>query len=421
MYLDDLRSRQFRGEAAGLASVCSAHPDVIRESLRLARRFGVPALIESTCNQVNQFGGYTGSTPAEFAASVKGFADEMDLASERLLLGGDHLGPSAWQHEPAPSALHKASDLVRDYVRAGFVKLHLDCSMRLADDPPGGPQPEVVAERAAQLACIAEQSNGRELRYVIGTEVPPPGGATRHEKGPRPTCPEDAARAVELHRLAFRKQGLDAAWDRVVALVVQPGVEFGDDFVAEYQPAAAAELSQFIQTQSLVYEAHSTDYQPRLALQQLVRDHFAILKVGPALTFAYREAVFALALIEDELFPAEDSSNLMGVIDQAMLQNTEHWEKYYAGSPTEQAFKRRYSLSDRIRYYWTQPAVQSALQRLMRNLHAREIPVTLMSQYLPLEKEALLAHDFAFSPEAVISERIARRLEDYFAACYPEA
>ncbi len=421
MYLDDLRSRQLRGEAAGLASVCSAHPDVIHETLRLARRFGVPALIESTCNQVNQFGGYTGTTPEAFAACVKSFADEVDLPFDCLLLGGDHLGPSVWQHEPARSALQKASDLVRDYVRAGFLKLHLDCSMRLADDPPGGPQPEVVAERAARLAWVAEQSNGPGLRYVIGTEVPPPGGATGHEKGPPPTRPEDAACALELHRLAFRKQGLEAAWDRVVALVVQPGLEFGDDFVAEYQPGAAEALSQFIPTQSLVYEAHSTDYQPRAALRQLVRDHFAILKVGPALTFAYREAVFALAMIEDELFPAEECSNLMGVIDQAMLRHSGHWEKYYTGSPAEQAFKRRYSRSDRIRYYWTQPAVRSALERLMRNLHAREIPVSLMSQYLPVEQEALLAHGFAFSPEAVISERIAGRLGDYFAACYPTA
>ena len=421
MYLDDVRSRQVRGEAVGIASVCSAHPAVIRETMRLARHFGVPALIESTCNQVNQFGGYTGTNPSTFAASVRALADEIDLPFDCLLLGGDHLGPSVWQLEPARSALQKASDLVRDYVQAGFVKLHLDCSMRLADDPPGGPEPEVVAVRAAQLAAIAEHSNGGSLRYVIGTEVPLPGGATQHDKHPHTTRVEDASSAVEVHRRAFRRQGLDAAWDRVIALVVQPGVEFGDDFVADYQPDHAGDLSRFIMTQAMIYEAHSTDYQPRAALEQLVRDHFAILKVGPALTFAYREAVFALAMIEDELFPPGESSNLIGVIDQAMLRHPDHWKMYYAGSPAEQALKRRYSLSDRIRYYWSQPKVQSALQRLIRNLHSRQIPNPLMSQYLPLEQEALLEHGFAFSPEAVISERIARSLGDYFAACYPQA
>ncbi len=421
MYLDEIRRTQMGGEAAGIVSVCSAHPDVIREALRLARRFGVPALIESTCNQVNQDGGYTGVTPAAFAAFVRNLADEIDLPLDCLILGGDHLGPSVWQGETAASAMRKAADLVSHYVRAGFVKLHLDCSMRLGDDPQDGPTPQVVAERAAWLASIAEGCDGDGLRYVVGTEVPPPGGAARSEHRPRLTCVDDASRALELHRLAFKRQRLDLAWDRVVALVVQPGVEFGDDFVSEYAPTEASDLARFMETQSLVYEAHSTDYQSPPALRELVRDHFAILKVGPALTFAYREAVFALAMIEDELFPAEQASSLLGVIDQTMLRHPEHWEKYYAGPATEQAFKRRYSLSDRIRYYWSQPRVQIALKCLFANLRSREIPASLMSQYLPMEKDALLAHGFSFSPEAVISERIARRLRDYFAACYPNA
>lgn len=421
MYLDDVRSRQARHEVAGIVSVCSAHPDVLRETLRLARSVGVPALIESTCNQVNQFGGYTRLTPAAFVTSVRGLADEIDLPFDGLILGGDHLGPSPWQHEPAASALQKAADLVQHYVRAGFLKLHLDCSMRLADDPASGPSPEVIAERAAQLASVAESCDGGDLRFVIGTEVPPPGGALESGRAPRLTCVEDAARTIELHRHAFLKLGLEAAWDRIIALVVQPGVEFGDDFVCDYDSTMAGDLSRFIETQALVYEAHSTDYQPRSALQELVRDHFAVLKVGPALTFAYREAVFALSMIEDELFPAAEASNLRRVIEAAMLHHPEHWQRYYEGPASSQAFKRRYSLSDRIRYYWPEPAVQLALKRLFSNLHASKVPRSLISQYLPLEQDALLAHGFDFSPEALISERIARRLQDYFSACYPDA
>ncbi len=421
MYLDELVNRQLHGEAVGLASVCSAHPDVIRETLRLARRFDVPALIEATCNQVNQFGGYTGVNPAAFVASVRCLADEVDLPIDRLILGGDHLGPSVWQHEPSQAALPKAADLVRDYAAAGFTKLHLDCSMRLADDPLDGPAPELVAERAAQLAGVAERSGRGELRYIIGTEVPPPGGAPEVEAGPRPTRVEDAARAIELHRLAFGKQGLEHAWDRVIALVVQPGLEFGDESIFEYQPDQAVDLRDFIETQTLVYEAHSTDYQSPATLRQLVRDHFAILKVGPALTFAYREAVFALSMIEDELVPRGERSDLRQVVERAMRSRPEYWQKYYKGTAAEQALKRRYSLSDRIRYYWTDPDVQSAVKQLTRNLHARKVPLALLSQFLPLEKDSLLEHGFAFSPEAVISERIARRLGEYFAACYSAA
>ena len=95
-------------------------------------------------------------------------------------------------------------------------------------------------------------------------------------------------------------------------MVVQPGVEFGDDFVLPYRPEAAKELSRFIEDQPMIYEAHSTDYQTRAALTSLVHGHFAILKVGPGLTFAFREAVFALAMIENEM---------LGILQHHIIQN----------------------------------------------------------------------------------------------------
>ena len=50
------------------------------------------------------------------------------------MLGGDHLGPYVWRAEPADEAMAKARDLVRDYVAAGYTKIHLDASMRLGGD-----------------------------------------------------------------------------------------------------------------------------------------------------------------------------------------------------------------------------------------------------------------------------------------------
>jgi D-tagatose-1,6-bisphosphate aldolase subunit GatZ/KbaZ len=419
MYLDEVRAAQARGVALGVTAVCSAHADVLRETLRLAHLAGVPALIESTCNQVNQFGGYTGMTPAQFAEQVHGLAEECAASADGLLLGGDHLGPSVWRTEPAQAAMQKACDLVREYVRAGFVKLHLDCSMRLEDDAPRGPGPQTIAERAAQLARVAEDCSHGDLRYVIGTEVPSPGGAAADTHELHITAVEDASEAIELHRQAFDKLGLRAVWDRVVAVVVQPGVEFGDDFVSEYQPTEARALSRFIETRALMYEAHSTDYQSPQALRRMVRDHFAILKVGPALTFAYREAVFVLAKIEDQLYPPEERSNLIQVVDQAMVRNPEHWKGYYRGSEAEQAHQRRYSLSDRVRYYWSEAGVQDAVQHLRRNMNAQPVPRAHMEELSPEDKEALTASGLALTFEAVISARISRRLQDYFTACKP--
>ena len=173
-------------------------------------------------------------------------------------------------------------------------------------------------------------------RYIIGTEVPIPGGATAHEEGVSVTKAEDVRQTIQVTREAFLREGLESAWERVVGVVVQPGVEFGDDFVLPYQPSAAKELSKFIESQPMVYEAHSTDYQTREALTNLVRDHFAILKVGPGLTFAFREAVFALAMIENELFPEDQRSNIIQVLDDVMVKHPEHWKKYYHGDEAGQ-------------------------------------------------------------------------------------
>jgi len=412
MYLDEIVAAQKRGEAKGITSVCSAHPQVIKQTLMVCQSFRVPPLIEATCNQVNQFGGYTGMAPSAFVQHVRDIAEEIDCPFEKVILGGDHVGPSVWQHEPADVAMEKAKVLVRDYVLAGFTKIHLDCSMRLADDPPGSLDVEVSARRTAHLAKVAESYAGEELRsnlrYVIGTEVPVPGGATGHEEVVSVTKVEDARQTVEVTRDAFLREGLAEAWEKVIGLVVQPGVEFGDESVHPYRPEAARELSQFIKTQSLVFEAHSTDYQSPDALKELVREHFAILKVGPALTFAYREAIFALATIEDELFPASQRSNILQVLDEAMLQQPQHWKKYYSGDEASQASKRKYSLGDRIRYYWSRPEVENSLGKMMQNLGTFPLPNSLLSEHVG--KKELNARE-------VIGHKIEDVLRDYLIAC----
>ena len=422
--LDEIVRAQKRGEARGIASICSAHPYVLQSAMRQAAQTGAPVLVEATCNQVNQFGGYTGMTPAAFVQFARRIAAENNLPLERLLLGGDHLGPSPWQDGPMERAMGRAADMVRAYVQAGFTKIHLDASMKLGDDNPARPlEVELSARRAAWLAKAAEESLAKVsepsqgLRYVIGTEVPIPGGATAHEDGVSVTRVEDARRTVEATHAAFLEAGLDAAWERVLAVVVQPGVEFGDDFVLDYKSAAARDLSLFSETTSLVYEAHSTDYQTREALRSLVRDHFAILKVGPGLTFAFREAVFALAKIEDELFPPENRSNLIQTLDNAMVQHPEHWAKYYRGDQAEQAFKRRFSLSDRVRYYWPRPEVRSALEKMLHNLESVSLPLALVGQYFPRQVDEVRSRRLDLSPRALIDHHIRSVLDDYTFAC----
>jgi D-tagatose-1,6-bisphosphate aldolase subunit GatZ/KbaZ len=422
--LQEMVAAQKRGEAQGVWSCCSANPFVLDAAFRAADELGTTVLVESTSNQVNQEGGYTGATPAEFAASLVRQAEAAGLPPERALFGGDHLGPHPWQSQPAADAMPKAEEMIRQYVRAGATKIHLDASMRLADDPPGALDQTTGAERTADLcaAAEAERPAGSEGPvYVIGTEVPIPGGEQDETPELQVTRPEDAARTLELTRAAFRSRGLEPAWDRVVGLVVQPGVEFGDDQVHEYDPAAARALSAFIEgVPGIVFEAHSTDYQKEEGLRALVRDHFAILKVGPWLTFAGREAVFALAAMEEEWLGHRTGvalSDLRRVVDEVMQRDPVHWRSYYRGDEERLRFARQFSFSDRIRYYWPRPEVQAALERLLSNLEAHPVPLPLLSQHLPGPYRAVREGRIAPDPRDIIRFRIREVIEIYTRAC----
>ena len=393
----DLLSANRNGQAKGVYSVCSAHPDVLEACCKQAIADKSMLLIESTSNQVDQFGGYTGMKPSDFVRYVYSIADKTGLPQNMILLGGDHLGPNPWKNLPAEKAMDYAKTLIRDYVLEGYEKIHLDTSMFCTDDTGDRLKPlddEIVAARAASLCKIAEETYTKYRGgssgpvYIIGTEVPVPGGAQETGNEVIPTKPGDLEKTIFITRQHFLQAGFTDAWERVVGVVVQPGVEFGDDWVFGYQREKSKDLSnKIMQFDRFVYEAHSTDYQSESALKHLVEDHFCILKVGPWLTFAYREALFALESIEIEIMGKErhDLSRLRDTLEKVMLENPTYWKKYYHGNPDQQAFKRKYSFSDRSRYYWPVAAIEWSRQKLFENLRKNKIPLSLLSQWMPVQ------------------------------------
>ena len=420
-----LRSNRLSGRG-GVYAVCSAHPAVIEAAVQQSVKDGALLLVESTSSQVNQFGGYTGMNPSQFANFVQSAAKSVRLPANRVVLGADHSGPFPWRHEASSSAIEKAQTLVRDCVTAGYQKIHLDASMACGDD--GGSLTEkTVADRAAILCQAAEEayrklpSGSPQLVYVVGTEVPAPGGESVDVHTPVVTKAEDAHRTLEAFRHAFTERGLSSAWERVIALVVQPGVDFGSNSIFDYDRAKAHSLSAALSKHpGIVFEAHSTDYQSPQALARMVEDHFAILKVGPWLTFAFREAVLALSAIERELFTNRSGrqlSNVREALEAAMLRNPANWQSYYHGAEDEVRRDLIYGFSDRCRYYWNQPEVQKELAQLFDNLGSSQIPLTLVSQYLPLEYEAIRAGQLQAVSEQMISHHIQRVLHVYADAC----
>lgn len=415
--LRTLAARDSAGHQRGIYSVCSAHPLVIEASMQQAQADGTPLLIEATCNQVNQFGGYTGLQPADFVRFVRGIAAQVGFAENQLIFGGDHLGPNPWRHQPANEAMAHARDLLRAYAAAGFRKLHLDASMRCADDPDQLSD-EVVAARAASLCEAVEAIAPGVAVYVVGTEVPVPGGATEELDHLQVTSLAAARHTLAVHEAAFQALQLHSAWDRVIALVVQPGVEFDHTQVIDYRPEMAIELSAFQKAQQkLVFEAHSTDYQCAAALARLVDDGFAILKVGPGLSFALREALYALELVERELIAEPNRSQLRTTVEAEMLAHPGDWQSYYSGNAAHQAQMRVFSYSDRVRYYWGRPLIADATRRLLTNLETVTISENLVSQYLPHQYTAYRLGRIGRSAKALLLDRVRDAIRPYAHAC----
>ncbi|OUQ24298.1 class II D-tagatose-bisphosphate aldolase, non-catalytic subunit [Massilimicrobiota sp. An134] len=434
--LKELINRKNKGEVVGIYSACSANEYVLQAVIEKAAKTNSVALIEATANQCDQNGGYTGMTPKDFRSYCLDLAKKAGLSENRLFLGGDHLGPLTWTHLNEAEAMENAKVLIQHYVLAGFTKIHIDTSMRVADDDPNAPlSDEVIARRGACLAKVANEAYKELLKtepeaikpvYIVGSEVPIPGGqqSQTEDTGMQVTKVEDFKATVEAFKKAFAEENISDIWEDVIAVVVQPGVEEKDAGCTEYDRSKAADLIAAIKEYpTLIFEGHSTDYQTKYKLRELVEDGVGILKVGPGLTFSMREGLFALARIEEEAFHDTDveTSHIIDVLEEEMLKDPSKWLKYYTGNDNERYIKRKYSFSDRCRYYMPSQPMQTAKKVLMDNLNSLpEIPLNLISQFMPIQytkiREGLLEN----KAEELLKDRITNTIDEYLFATHQE-
>ncbi|MDO6591903.1 tagatose-6-phosphate kinase [Loktanella sp. D2R18] len=396
-------------------SVCSAHPDVIAACLRLAKERDVPVIIEATSNQVNQFGGYTGMNPADFIAFALGIAKDTGVDPERIIFGGDHLGPQAWRSEPPQVAMEKAREMIAAYVAAGFTKIHLDCSEGCAGEPAQVGD-DLCAARAADLAQVAEGASTapHTLSYIVGTEVPPPGGARHDDETVLPTDPADAARTISITKQAFAAAGLAHVWPRVRALVVQPGLEFAPAHVHKFDETQPDFLTPVLADEAqMSFEAHSTDYQVPSVFRDLARRHFSVMKVGPALTFAYRQAIYALAAVQAW---REDGPGVPAVMAALMADDPGYWAGHYHGDEPMQKLMCHFGYADRIRYYWAKPEAQKAVAELEAKIDTDPPADPALMQYFShdvIERAAVLQDRGLATAKSFVHAQIELALAPY--------
>ena len=421
--MQEMMEKRRQGIKCGIPSYCTANELALEIAIRRAKMLNQPVLIEATANQVNQYGGYTGMLPKDFYKLVLDMAAAIDLPEQMVILAGDHLGPLTWQNLPEAEAMEKSIELVYQYTRAGFTKIHLDTSMKVADDAEGLLSTEVIARRGATLykAAIkgyeelkAEKPDAIRPVFVIGSEVPIPGGAQEAEDSLAVTSVEAFKDTVATYKRVWEEEGVGEGMNDVIAVVVQPGVEFGDDQVFLYDHDAATELCAALKEfPEVCFEGHSTDYQSAKCLKAMVEDGIAILKVGPALTYGLREALFSMSLMENELVPAEERSNFIDVLEETMLANPGNWQKHYHGDEKQLHLARKYSFSDRARYYMGQPEVLAAMEKLFTNLNTYKIPLNMLHQYMPLTYAKVRDGELPLEAKELAMDGVTNFMLDY--------
>lgn len=421
--IQQMMDQRREGKICGIESVCSANGFVLEVALKRSKLFNAPVLIEATANQVNQFGGYTGMYPKDFYEMVLKMAAEIGVPENHIILGGDHLGSLTWQNLPETEAMEKSETLVYQYARAGFTKIHLDTSMKVADDPEGLLSTETIARRGATLykaamkgyeELKAEKPDAMRPVFVIGSEVPIPGGAQEAEDTLAVTKPEAFRDTVATYRRVFKEEGIEDGMNDVVAVVTQPGVEFGDDQVFLYDHDAATELCAALnEFPEVCFEGHSTDYQSKECLKRMVEDGIAILKVGPALTYGLRESLFSLSMMEKELVPEEKQARFIETLEKVMLEKPDNWKKHYHGDEKQLALCRKYSFSDRCRYYIGLSEVVESINKLFENLREYPIPMNMLHQYMPISYIKVRDGIIPLDPRELALDGVVAFMEDY--------
>ena len=411
--------RNRAGEAIAVPSICTSHVNVIEICMRRAAELQRPLVVEATSNQVNQFGGYTGMVPQDFSNLVRRTAENNGLGDSLYVLGGDHLGPQAWRDQPSDVAMSRACEMVRAYVDAGFRKIHLDCSEGCANDPEQLDD-EVNARRSARLAkeCLEAARDPEALLFVVGTEVPPPGGARADtDHCVLPTSPEAGDRTLVAHRQAFEAAGIGDAWSQVAGLVVQPGVEFAPTEVFHLPMQSDLGFLSMLQNwPGISLEAHSTDYQFPKVYPRLAELGFAFQKVGPALTFAWREAVYGLDMLRT-LGGWASQRSVASVMEDLMSEHPEYWRAHYVGTDEELTQMLHTSYADRIRYYWSFEEAKKSVDRLLNDLTTRTLNRPFLEQMFVgdvLDRaEILVGRDGLSQGSALIAANVEASFDRY--------
>ncbi len=342
-----------------LPSFCTANFDVIHSIFYYCHINKLPCLIECTSNQVNQDGGYTSNTPKKFANKINKLRKKIKLNQSQLFLGGDHLGPLAWKKNTNKTALKKSIKLINSFLNANFDKIHVDTSTMCKDDV--FINNDIIFDRTLKILnskIIKKKIYDKFL--VIGSEVPLSG--SNDDK----TVITTSLEKIKIEALKFR-DFLESTHlkKRNFGLVIEPGMKYMNSSIKKPIFTKFLNKKKFSKINNFVFEAHSTDYQPKKILLKLVDNNFKFLKVGPELTYNYSRSLFFMNKIENKFFK-NSTSDIKKSILLSMKQNNKYWKEYYDKNNNLLLLN---SKLDRSRYYLNEKNVENSIRILRNNIN----------------------------------------------------
>ena len=388
-----------------LPSFCSSNFDVLKSIMIFAKYQNFPVLIESTSNQVNQYGGYSGLKPFQFEKKIRRLAKFIKLNNKSLMIGGDHLGPLPWKDLDEATAMKNSKKLVKDCLKAKYKKIHIDTAIICRGEKKI--DRHTVIQRCDEILSVFSKKDFDNVFLVIGTEVPFAGGG--HTIKSSPTTFESIKEEIDLYSTILKKK-------KKFALVIEPGIGFGNFSVIQAKLKNFGKRLIFSKKNNFVYEAHSSDYQKISSLKKLVKNNFKFLKIGPELTYFYAKSIFKMEEFEKKIYK-NNFSNIKNIILKEMKNNNSYWIDYYKAKKKKLDNLKFNSYLDRLRYYWSSKNILNSKKKLFININ--KINKKKFIRYTDFKKKDFILKEKLKlnNSEFIIYKSIEPILKRYYSAC----
>jgi D-tagatose-1,6-bisphosphate aldolase subunit GatZ/KbaZ len=399
--LIEIAHRNCQGERIGIISLDALHPIVVEAYLLSALEDGFPAVIEVGAHSFSD----NRTTPSAFTNNINQIAEKVEFPLDQLIFSAYDLNLLVQMDTADQNEQKKISHIISEIIEGGFGIFGLNAS--------GANFGELI--RTIEKS-VSENLGAHKPLYVIDL----PGAQADPGRGSFSDPAENDAKIPHLieEMLVDCEPNIK---ERILAVRMSLGRGHDGETVFPFSKHVFSDIHARLKAvfPNLLGAGH-IDHQPQSILSELVKAHFGYMRVGSELTYTMREAIFSLAMMENESMqgkPGVYLSNLMVELDKAMQFSPDRWSAYYPGNGFEQLLARKYSLYDRSRFFWDDEEVQEAWARLVQNFKSYPVPVTVLRQFMPDQYAHLVSGEIQNTPETLVLDKLQDILRRYSTAC----